>query len=217
MIGTEVLYSLRKHSRSTRWGRIAAWFQLHIFTGLVGPFLVLLHSGLKFNNAEASALLGLTLIIAVSGFAGRYIYTAVPRTADGIVMDQQQIEEQIAGVEYQVKAMLAAQQTLPAAVARRLSPQPAGFGWGRPSQDRLSLLTNWMHAKRLTSREKAQIRQLDRLARQKDRLRRQINSLGRMRRLLGYWHLFHIPIGLGMFVLAVIHIVTAVYFTNFVR
>ena len=45
MLMTEVLYSLRKRSMHARWGRMSDWLEFHIFTGLVGPFLVLLHPG----------------------------------------------------------------------------------------------------------------------------------------------------------------------------
>lgn len=83
MLMTETLYSLRKRSRSARWGRMAEWLQFHIFTGIVGPFMVLLHSSWKFNGLAGVTLL-LTGIIVISGFIGRYLYTRIPRTADGI-------------------------------------------------------------------------------------------------------------------------------------
>ena len=47
MLMTETLYTLRKRSRSARWGRMSAWLKFHIFTGLVGPYMVLLHSSWK--------------------------------------------------------------------------------------------------------------------------------------------------------------------------
>jgi hypothetical protein len=78
-----VLYSIRKRSRSARWGRMSSWLQFHIFTGLVGPYLVLLHSSWKFNGLAGATTL-LTAIIVVSGFIGRYIYTRIPRNLDGI-------------------------------------------------------------------------------------------------------------------------------------
>lgn len=86
MLMTETLYSLRKRSRLARWGRMADWLQFHIFTGIVGPFMVLLHTSSKFNGL-AGVTTALTIIIVVSGFIGRYIYTRIPRTADGIESD----------------------------------------------------------------------------------------------------------------------------------
>ena len=83
MLLTETLYSLRKRSRLARWGRMASWLQFHIYTGIVGPFMVLLHSSWKLNGL-AGVTLALTGVIVFSGFIGRYIYTRIPRTADGL-------------------------------------------------------------------------------------------------------------------------------------
>ena len=83
MLMTETLYSLRKRSRSARWGRMSRWLQFHIFTGLVGPYMVLLHTSWKYNGLAGVTTL-LTVVIVISGFVGRYIYTRVPRTADGL-------------------------------------------------------------------------------------------------------------------------------------
>ena len=86
MLMTEVLYSLRKRSRSAAFGRMSTWLQLHIFTGLVGPFMVLLHTSWKFNGLAGATTL-LTVIIVFSGFIGRYIYTRIPRTMDGLEIE----------------------------------------------------------------------------------------------------------------------------------
>ncbi len=86
MLMTEILYSLRKRTRSASWGRMSAWLQFHIFTGLVGPYMVLLHTSWKFNGLAGVTTL-FTLIIVVSGFVGRYIYTRIPRTMDGLEIE----------------------------------------------------------------------------------------------------------------------------------
>jgi hypothetical protein len=86
MLLTETLYSIRKRSRVARWGPMAAWLQFHIFTGLVGPYMVLLHTSWKFNGLAGATTL-LTGIIVVSGFIGRYIYTRIPRSIDGAELD----------------------------------------------------------------------------------------------------------------------------------
>jgi hypothetical protein len=86
MLMTETLYSLRKRSRSVRWGRMSTWLQFHIITGLVGPYMVLLHSSWKFNGLAGVTTL-FTVIIVVSGFIGRYIFTMIPRTLDGLEIE----------------------------------------------------------------------------------------------------------------------------------
>lgn len=86
MLMTEILYSLRKRSRLAHWGRMSDWLKFHIFTGLIGPYMVLLHSSWKFNGLAGVVTLFM-MIIVVSGFIGRYIYTRIPRTADGVEIE----------------------------------------------------------------------------------------------------------------------------------
>lgn len=98
MLLTEVLYSLRKRSLNARWGRLSGWLRFHIITGLVGPYMVLLHSSWKFNGLAGVVTL-FTLVIVLSGFVGRYIYTAIPRTADGIEMEAEALRRAIAELD----------------------------------------------------------------------------------------------------------------------
>lgn len=86
MLMTETLYSLRKRSRSVKWGRMSTWLQMHIFMGLVGPFMVMLHTSWKFKGLAGVTTL-LTVIIVISGFIGRYIFTRIPRTLDGLEIE----------------------------------------------------------------------------------------------------------------------------------
>jgi hypothetical protein len=86
MLMTETLYSLRKRSIKARWGSMAEWLRFHIFTGIVGPYLVLLHTSWKLNGL-AGATLALTIIIVLSGFVGRYLYTILPRTLEGVELE----------------------------------------------------------------------------------------------------------------------------------
>ena len=79
MLMTEIMYSARKRWRLFRFGQVRHWLSFHIFTGIVGPALVLMHTGLAFRGLAGLTML-LTVIVVASGFLGRYIYTAVPRT-----------------------------------------------------------------------------------------------------------------------------------------
>ena len=78
MLMTATLYSLRKLRRDARWGSTSAWLKLHMVTGLVGPYMVLLHSSLRFNGLAGFTML-LTVIVVASGLTGRYLYTRVSR------------------------------------------------------------------------------------------------------------------------------------------
>jgi hypothetical protein len=78
MLMAETLYSIRKLQTDARWGNMAGWLRFHIFAGLVGPYMVLLHTTMRFRGLAGVSML-LTVVVVVSGFIGRYIYTAVPR------------------------------------------------------------------------------------------------------------------------------------------
>lgn len=49
---------------------LLAW---HIYAGIIGPIFVLLHTGHKFVSPLGIALTGMTLIVVISGFVGRYL------------------------------------------------------------------------------------------------------------------------------------------------
>ncbi len=93
----------------------------HIYAGIVGPILVLLHTGHKFVSPLGIALTSMTLLVVLSGFAGRYLMN--------------QISTEIR----QKKAMLSQLQTAYEHAAAQLADYPdraallrpfAGF-WGR--------------------------------------------------------------------------------------
>jgi hypothetical protein len=81
MLMTATLYSLRKLRTDARWGATSSWLSFHMVTGLVGPYLVLLHSSLRFNGLAGLTML-LTAVVVGSGLVGRYLYTRVPRGPD---------------------------------------------------------------------------------------------------------------------------------------
>lgn len=191
MLMTETLYSLRKRSRRARWGRMARWLEFHIFTGLVGPFMVLLHPGWQFKGL-AGVLSLLTVLIVISGFIGRYIYTAIPRTADGIELTLAELEQQAGEIENALAGLTAAGRE----VAAEIATTPARGGSSRQRADGRQMSQTWA-----------------RLQRERERLRRIIARRQSARRLFSLWHNLHIPLGLTLFLIAFIHIGAAVYYS----
>jgi hypothetical protein len=221
MLMTETLYSFRKRSRSARWGRMSSWLNFHIFTGIVGPYMVLLHTSWKFNGLAGVVTL-LTLVVVGSGFIGRYIYTAVPRTADGVEIESGQIEQQIAAAEAEIQDWLHRQpEAARLFAALEVVPQASGDALGlimaRPVLDWRQRL-HWQVVKRkLDGPVRTQFEQLEKLFRRQNLLRRQLASLAMARRMLALWHAVHIPIGMALFTAAFIHIGAAIYYASLLR
>jgi hypothetical protein len=82
MLMTETLYSIRKLMTDARWGSMAGWLRFHMVTGLVGPYMVLLHTAMRFNGLAGVAML-LTVVAVISGLIGRYLYTTAPHLSAG--------------------------------------------------------------------------------------------------------------------------------------
>jgi hypothetical protein len=217
MIMTETLYTLRKRSRSARWGRMSTWLQFHIFTGLVGPYMVLLHSSWKFNGLAGMVML-LTVIIVASGFLGRYIYTSVPRNADGIEIEANELEQQIRVIDGELQAWTATQPELYKELSKSVSMVPGGSGarlvFGRAFEEWNARLRWWRKRGRMDKDARIQARQLNELLKRERILRRQLASIVLTRRLLGLWHAIHIPIGMVLFTAAVLHIIAAIYYAT---
>lgn len=60
-------------NRVTRHVTMRTLLAWHIYAGLLGPLLVLIHSGHKFESVLGVALTALTLIVVLSGYVGRYL------------------------------------------------------------------------------------------------------------------------------------------------
>src|SRR6266540_4300603 len=52
----------------------------HIYAGILGPILLILHTGHKFHSPLGIALTAMTLVVVVSGFVGRYLMNQFSQT-----------------------------------------------------------------------------------------------------------------------------------------
>jgi hypothetical protein len=217
MLATETMYSWRKTRQRAQWGRMRTWLSVHVFTGIVGPYMVFLHTGFRFAGL-AGFTFWMTLIVVGSGFIGRYLYTVIPHTATGSEMAASQLVEAIRQVEARLQAWLAAHppQFTTLADQIRALPDTDGTGiaafWRQPAVDRRHRQTLQHAVQGLEPQFRQQAFELRALLDQRHALRRQANTLTPARRLMAIWHALHVPLAVALFVSAVIHAAAAVYF-----
>jgi hypothetical protein len=73
-----LLYPLRKKIRFMgRWGKIKYWFKIHMILGMLGPVLILFHAKFQTGSMNSIVVLISMLLVASSGFVGRYVYTKI--------------------------------------------------------------------------------------------------------------------------------------------
>jgi hypothetical protein len=217
MLSTETLYSLRKRVPSFHLGRMSLWLQAHIFTGLVGAYLVFLHAAWKFHGL-AGALALLTGVVVVSGIVGRYIYTAVPRTLEGVEVAFAELEDKIAGADQRLQKL--GGDRLRQAVMVAAAPVSTR-GWfivlARPFLRRRQRRRWQRLLSRLDETNRGRLQELQTALSERQRLQMQVDSWDATRRMLALWHMFHVPLSGALFTLAFIHIFAALYYGTLMK
>ena len=219
MVATETLYSVRKRTTWLRWaGPVRYWLSAHIFTGIVGPFLVLMHTAFQFRGL-AGLTLALTVLVAASGFVGRYLYTAIPHSLAGVE-----------GSAADLLGAVAAAQTQLEAAARRFAPPVQAFVLAEAAQTRqprrdwalvaLRGWDTWRYRARVRAQlrrlaapgEQPPLRELEALLRLRREREQQVHMLNAARRMLSVWHTAHVPMGVALFGSVAIHVGATLYF-----
>ena len=78
------VYSMRKHFRMLRFtGILSHWLRIHIWFGIVGPFLIIPHTTFRFESANGTLAFVAMSLVFLSGVVGRYLYSRVHFGLDG--------------------------------------------------------------------------------------------------------------------------------------
>jgi hypothetical protein len=68
-------YPLRKRWKVTyNWGATKNWFVVHMVLGVLGPWLILLHSTFSVRSTNAAVALYAMIAVALSGVVGRFLF-----------------------------------------------------------------------------------------------------------------------------------------------
>jgi putative flippase GtrA len=102
----------------TRAVSMRSLLAIHIYAGVLGPILGVLHSGHKFDSPLGISLTAMTIVVTLSGFVGRYLMST-------IATDMRQQQQLLAGLRVAYDRV-AAELTQDAGQATALRPF-AGF------------------------------------------------------------------------------------------
>lgn len=216
------LYPLRKAFGARRaLGSVGAWMRFHTVVGLSLPLLIAVHAGWRFHG-----LIGLgyaaMLTVSLSGIVGRYLYTRIPRSRNGLELSRDEISTHRLSLVTEIAASLSLD---PGEVERSLTEAvrpSAGTGlWGTLRRMVIDDFTRLGATRRLRTRWSApreggarmDRRSLDRalrLARDEIRLNQQMRILDATHRIFRYWHVAHRPFSVTALVAVVAHVAVAV-------
>lgn len=89
-----LLYLVRRRLVNVVWlGSMRSWMSWHVFSGIVGPAFILLHSAFTLRTWPATTAAACLVVVVVTGVFGRYLYQLVPRLTNG----RQAASEELAG------------------------------------------------------------------------------------------------------------------------
>lgn len=102
-----LLYPLRKRTRFLQaWGPTKWWFAMHMSCGVLAPFLILLHSKFHIGSVNAGVALISMLLVATSGFIGRFIYVRIHHGLYGRRMSLAELQAQVGFRSGEVRSKL---------------------------------------------------------------------------------------------------------------
>jgi Fe-S-cluster-containing hydrogenase component 2 len=93
LVGTALMiiaaiYPVFRRIKLFRWlASNTMWFDFHLMAGTVGPMFVILHSAIRLDTWVSAAFWSM-IIVVVSGFLGRYLYTQVPALSSGVELEE---------------------------------------------------------------------------------------------------------------------------------
>lgn len=215
-----LLYSVRKRTRFFgEWGSLSRWLDIHIYFGVMGPLFVILHTSFKVQGLVAVSFWSM-IAVATSGILGRYLYLQIPRSRGGDELNLQQImaldesfnrdlqetlnldEEKIYRLEELVKSHVEKNRStftlLLGMILRDLLRPFQLFRLKRTLSKELHISEPYLH-------------RVVQLAWRKMTLQRRIVLLNQVQQLFHYWHVFHKPFAIIMYIIMFVHVGVAVW------
>lgn len=216
-----LLYSVRKWLNFLAFmdflGSMQWWLRFHIVCGIMGPIFIILHGAFKWPTGSVGVAFWCMVLVALSGIFGRYLFGHFPKAAAGKRVDLDVARESLTDLRAQLVAETmdarAEQVGEAVTVARELYDEPSTLvgllmldAEVRRRIDRVRVLLfraelpKGVH-KRARRTLVAQLR-----------MKRSLASWQVAHRLFRYWHLFHQPLAIAMYLIAAIHIFNALVF-----
>lgn len=213
-----LLYLLRKRYPSwNRLGPLRAWMGFHIFTGLMGPALIVFHAAFIPSSALGMIAFFAMLIVVSTGLIGRYLYAYVPRSLEGRELEFEDVRRRLAVyrkklVELGVRQSLLDLDPNQKSSGRtpRLLAAVARVVWGdRQSRREYKRLREVVHADKEL---RIQTHRILLLVRKICREKQWLVRYNELHKLMGAWRFLHRWLAIILFVLIFYHVTIGVRF-----
>jgi hypothetical protein len=212
------MYSIRKRVGAlAKLGKLRTWLQIHIFLCTLGPFLILLHSTFRIGGLVSIAFWSMVLVVA-SGIFGRYLYVRIPKTLQGSFLSLEAAEARKADAFSTLRNRESLPEPVLAEISTRVQQEKPrnlphaiflGIQWDLSRKRREKEIRAILKGTAGSAEIKKEVLGL---ALNEARLGLEVALLGSFQRLFRYWHVFHLPLAIVMFLIFTVHVTVAVLF-----
>jgi hypothetical protein len=224
------LYPLRK-----KWGWLGRqgnsrhWLDFHIVLGTAAPIIIAFHSSFKFGNIAGMAFWSM-LMVTLSGFVGRYLYSQIPRSLNAAELSMKEIQDKEEALKKELEEQRAtfgfsvdALYQLPSAAEVARTPAVASLvsmfliDFKRPFRTSFVRLQQagfgaWVFSLfGLLSTRNQKLERALRVAQKQASLSKSILFLSRTQQVFQLWHVVHRPFSYAFAILAILHIGIALF------
>lgn len=208
------VYSMRKRiGFMQNWGKLSNWLNFHVFCGLLGPTFILFHCNFKVRGIVGISFWSMVVSFS-SGIIGRYFYVQMLRAKvdfeneaekriqylkkwlqkNQITFEENEFAQCLIGAQRFVGVPENVENLNPVSAFLSSSFGDIRLMFSLPVAPR-----NWPEMSRVIVSEIA-VQQ------------RRALLLESFQSLMGYWHTFHFPFAVFMYLAAIIHVIAALVF-----
>jgi hypothetical protein len=219
IVGVSTYIIRKRYRKFFNIGYLKHWLEFHIFLCSVGPILVLYHTSFKFGGIVSVSFWSMVLVV-LSGVIGRFIYVQIPRTIQGQELSMSELNSIKEKLELRIRTVLSEDVSTLAefekiSSADRYKTFQLSTAVGFIIRDYFDIRRVMRLIKqriKLLGLSKNERQELITAAKSEIVIARRIALLRTFQKLFHYWHIFHLPFAITMFVIMVIHVIVTIIF-----
>ena len=223
------LYPIRK-----RWawlgqiGKTRHWLDFHVLLGITAPIIITFHSSLKFRGLAGIAY-WIMIVVALSGFVGRYFYAQLPRSLNAAELSLKEMQDisQTLWQELEGQKLFAWLQLAPLfELPTREEVERMSLGRALLSMLLLDLrrpfLVSALRRRAISAKamlfslggflpsQNPKLEAAIEMARRQAWIMAKVSFLSKTQQVFHLWHVLHRPFSYSFAVLMVVHVVVAI-------
>jgi len=219
IVGVGVYMIRKRYRKFFNLGYLKHWLEFHIFLCSVGPVLVLYHTAFKFGGIVSVSFWSMVLVV-LSGVVGRFIYIQIPRTIQGQELSINELNSMKESLALRIRKVLSEDSSTlykleSIASTDRYKSLRLTAAIGLFIKDYFTtkqLMRIFRKKMTLLGLSKSEREELIHAAKNEIVIARRIAFLRTSQKLFHWWHIFHLPFAISMFVIMIVHVIVTIVF-----